>query len=488
MALPTSDTFTILPTAQPLTEGVGSPLWWIYRLSHQLSLETIGYVSRTPDNVLVTKPGLAKLDRYYDGNHDLPFVRDPEVRAEFLAMLERSQSNFMRLVVNAAAERLGVLGLRLPGDDEIADTETWAIWTANNMETWAPVAFRTALTQRRAFWSVWWGEKAGGPAKIALEDPQQVIVEYAPADRTLRAAGLKKWVDDWTGETFANLAIHGQPIYRYKWSKHPSGYGPEGWYERAEPVRNPLGVVPFVPMVNQPDIHLTGVSELDDLIAIQDRINQTLFNRQVAEHLSAFRQKWATGLEIPVDDDGEPIETYQAAIDRIWISPEPQSRFGQFEATELKNYHTTIEQDLEHLSVISRTPRHVFMHQGQAPSGDAMKSDEAGLVAKIKGLHASCGPAFKEVLRLARQVQGMETPADSEVVWADPEFQTLGQLVDAQIKLLSARVSSLDYAREKIGMSPSTIVRVKAEILQDGLMAELLTPTPEPVPDADTVV
>lgn len=470
----------LAPTSQAPDAAIATPLWWVYRLQQKLQKEIAGQYFTRGDGVIVWRDGLAKLKRYYDGDHDLPWVRDVETRAEYLRLIERSRSNFMRLVVNAAAERSTVLGLRLPGDDEVADSETWAIWQRNQMEYWAPIAYRTALTQRRAYLSVWWDENEKGKARIAVEDPQQCIVEYAPGDHTRRAAGLKMWVDDWTGGLAVNLYLPTE-IHYFAWKKNPErSSGAEGWYPRRAPAGNPLGVVPLLPLINQPDLNSDGVSEIDDLIPVQDRINESLLNRQVAEHLSAFRQKWATGLEIPTDDEtGLPIQPYKAAIDSIWLSADPGAKFGQFDAVELDNYHKTIEQDLEHLSVLSRTPRHVFMHQGQAPSGDSMKSAEAGMVSKVKGQWASFGPTQLEALRIARRIERMDTPLDSEIVWADPEWQTFAQLVDGNVKMVQAGLTSKDYAREKIGMTPGTIRRVKAEILQDSFTDDLLAPRTE---------
>lgn len=455
--------FTANPTVEP---GAQSPLWWVYRLSQRLSREIVGNIERTPDGVMVLREGLARLDRYYDGQFDLPWVRDDAVKAEYLSLLHRSRSNFLRLVVNACAERSTVQGLRLPGDDEAADSETWDIVLRNGLDHWLPVAFRAALVQRRSFLSVWYD---GDRARIAVEDPQQAIVEYVPGDRSRRAAGLKLWVDDWTTEQHADLFMT-DAIHHFRWGRGAGGL--MGWYERRESTPNPLGVVTLVPLVNQPQMRRDGVSELEDLIPVQDRINQTLFNRQIAEHLTAFRQKWATGMEIPVDpESGEPVQSYVAAINSIWLADNPQAKFGQFDATDLANYHKTIEQDLEHLSVMSRTPRHVFMHQGQAPSGDAMKSDEAGLVAKVKGNWKSFGSSIREALALARRIEGHETPLASELVWADPEFQTFAQLVDGHVKLLGERVTSLKYVREKVGMSPATMRRVELEVAQEQLFS-----------------
>jgi diadenosine tetraphosphatase ApaH/serine/threonine PP2A family protein phosphatase len=464
-------------SAPPLTEGVGTPLWWVYRLVARLNREIVGYVERTPDGVLVLREGMARLQRYYDGHHDLPWVRDSDVRAEYQALLNRARSNFMRLVVNVPAERVKVLGLRLPGDDEVADTATWEIWQRNDLDRWFPVAVKTALAQRRAVFSVW--ADSDRKAKIVVEDPQQVIVEFAPGDPGTRVAGLKLWTDDWTGDQLVNLILP-DAVYRYRWGPPPGGQGPQGWYAREAPERNPFGVVTYVPMVNDPGLHNAGVSRIEDVLPVQDRINQTILNRGVAEHLSAFQQKWAAGLEIPIDEDtGLPVQPLKASIDSIWIGEGEHVKFGQFDATDLANYASVKESDLEDISVLTRTPRHVFVHQGQAPSGDAMKSDEAGLVADVKGsMQPTFGAAIREVLGLARKIDNLPEVAGTEIVWGDPEWQTFAQLVDGHTKLLEARVVSRRYVAEKIGMTPATIKRVEAEVMADALLDASLEPDP----------
>ena len=458
---------TIVP-GTGVIPGVGSPLWWVYRLTNQINREIVGTLEKQIDGTLVQRIGLGKLQRYYDGEHDLPWVGDREVHDEFLRMLERSRSNFMRIVANVPAERLVVQGLRLPDDRESSDAESWDIWMRSGLDFWSPAAFRSAFIQRRAYLSVWHAEGARNEARIAVESAEECIVEHVPGDRSKRAAGLKQFTDDWTGKTHARLHLPDR-IHRFAWERAAGGKH-FGWYEVEEPTRNPYGSVMLIPMVNQPSLRRDGVSELEDVLPVQDRINQTLFNRQVAEHLSAFRQKWATGLEIPEDPDtGESIQPFKAALESLWISGDPATKFGQFDSVDLANYHQTIEQDLEHLSVLSRTPRHVFMHQGQAPSGDAMKSDEAGLVAKVKGAQRAFEPAIREALGLARRIEGHDTPLMSELVWGDPEWQTFAQLVDGHVKMLQSGISSVQYAREKLGMSPATMRRVESEVMMADL-------------------
>lgn len=443
-----------------------SPKWWLFRLMHRLSAEV---------------DQLVHLDSYASGHHRLDFIEDPEVAEKFQRQINQSQSNFMRLVPEVEAERLRVEGLRLPDDSEPTDTDTWEIYQRNDLDFWLPVGFYTALVQRRAYWSVWFDDEDEGRARIAFESPQQVYVECEPGNAKRRLAAVKWWYDDIDEVQRANVYL---PDRIHKFRRGMDARSESAWQDDGSEA-NPLGVVPIVAMPNKPWARLDGVSEIEDLIPVQDRINHTLYNRQVAEHLAAFRQKWATGIDIPIDEEtGEPIDTYKAAIDKLWTSPDAETKFGQFEASDLTPYRDSITGDVEHISILSRTPRHVLTVSGQAPSGDALRSAEAGLVAKVRAFQKTADTAIREVLRLARLVEGKSTPTIAEVQWADPEFQTFAQLVDGHVKLVQAGVSSLNYAREKVGMRPEVIERVAREVEADNAaraeLAKMMAPEPQP--------
>lgn len=447
-------------------EPAGSPLQWLYRLEARLEQQRVE---------------LERLEDYYRGFHRTPLSKDPAESAAMqqllCRMLEQSGSNFMRLVVDAMVQRIRLQGFRLKDDrDDRPDQETWEMFQANNLESLSQIGWQVALTQRRCYYSVWYPQVGDDPdyPVIRVESPLQCVVEHAPGDRRRRVAGLKVWLDEWTGEKHANVYLpDGVHKFRYEGRTESKPY--TGWVTREKMVRNPLGEVPLVPVVNRPSLlrDPDGWSEIEDLIPIQDRINQTLFNRQVAEHFAAFRQKWATGLEIPVGEDGNPVDTFSSAINKFWVNENDAGKFGQFDATDLTNYAAPRESDIQDIAVISATPRHYFTVNGQAPSGDSMKSAETGLVAKILNFEEWASGALKDVARLARKVNGLDTPVDSEVVWADPEYQTLGQLVDAQVKLYQAGVVDRATVLEAIGKKPGAIARIEAKVLEEQMAAEL---------------
>ena len=419
------------------------------------------------------------MDDYYRGDHPLPFVtkaHQAKLRDEFRNMLEDSRSNFMRLVVEAVEERLKVDGFRLSAlDSKTDDRASWAVWQANQMDAQSQVAFSEALVKGVSYLSVWGPSSPDGYPTIAVEDPLQTIVAYETgSNNRRRAAALKVWRDEWTGMERANVYL---PDGIYKWERQVSTALPQGttwsmtavrsggwqWLEE-EPafVPNPVGVVPIVPLANRPRLGLEGESELADLYRIQNQINGFLFLMALAGYMGAHRQRWATGLEIMVNEQtGKPIEPFNSAVDRLWATENPQVKFGEFSQTDLDGYLKAIEQKVQHIADISKTPRHMLVQQGQSPSGDAIKSAESGLVKKVERRQMVFGEGLEEALRVARRFAGeTDTPVDSEVIWADPSIKTEGEVTDAVIKKWGARLISWQQALIDLGYSATEIERM----------------------------
>jgi Phage portal protein, SPP1 Gp6-like len=471
----------------------GKPTWWLHRLCGKLALD---------------QPRMALMDRYYRGDHPLPYV-PRELKQEFQRMLARSRSNFMRLVVQAPAERLRVQGFRQAGAED-ADDDVWEWWTDTcEMDIDSNLAISDSMAMGRSYLSVWKYQGEDEP-RVQVEDPRTTITERDVQNRRKRAAGLRLWLDEWTNKVRADVYLP-DAVYQFETVKSSSTIltsklWPQFWepaypiddtlvrytdlvlredsaasllqwsyqWKELEALPNPSGEIPLVPLVNYPSVlkQPDGESELDDVYLTQDRINEMLFNRALAAWTTAYRQKWATGLEIPVDDDGNEVQPFRAAVDRLWISEDPDTKFGEFGETDLKNYIQSVEEDVQHIAVQTRTPRHYFLQQGQSPSGDAIKSAEAGLVAKVYEKQLYLGRAFSEVIRLRDTMLGESTPRRMETIWQDPEFRTMAELTDAIIKQHGAGLIPTRVAREKLGNSPSEITRMERLEAQDDLMRE----------------
>jgi hypothetical protein len=460
-------------------------------------------VNRLYAKLTARRPAIVRLESYYRGEHPLPEAPIRQQR-EYLKALQRSRTNFMRLVIDATAQRLHVQGVRL-GDNELGDRDSWTrIWQPNCLDADSRQVHVVALYAATSYVSVWNNPDDDTSPLISPEHPAEVIVECTPGLRRRRAAALKVWQDDWTGDEFATLFLPDQ-VYKFKRvGTQVTAFGQitspmpiqltTSWVLRdisetgddSNPMPNPLGVVPIVPFRNNPSMCDDGVSELADLTSIQDRINTTVFRRSMAEWLSAYRQKWVTGFKVEEDANGQPIRPFDPGLDTLWVAEDPTAKFGDFAEHNLDNYTGAMTADVHAMSAISQVPSHYLINTtGQPASGDSLKAAEAGLVAKVQDRMEPFSDAWEEVIRLGWQV--LDDPrgkvTDSEILWRSPEFRTEGELTDAVIKRVSSGLITVRQGREDMGYTPQQIQRMESEEKQASIvqaMTGLFTPPTPP--------
>jgi len=434
-------------------------------------------------------------DEYYRGEHRLWMGAPSQAHVVYRRLLAESRSNWAELIVDAVNERLRVVGFRWAGSgDETADLDVWdSLWQANNLDARSDEIHVEALVWGEAY-AITWPDDLGN-VQITAEHPTECIT-YAPAaDRHQTSMGFKRWCDD-VGFWHCNLYT---PVAVYKFSSDsaqgPGGSPPYGsWSPRAVdgepwPLPNPFGVVPMVNFPNNPRLLTGGRSELSGgAIEMMDRINETVFNRMVAAQFSAFRQKWISGMEIPRDPDtGQPVEPFRAAVDRLWMTENPDARFGEFGEASLGNYLSAAEADISHLASISRTPAYYLLPRGQMPSGEALRAADYGLVKKVQRRQRFFGEAWEQLMRTALLMSGNLAKAQDqscETIWMDAEQKNTGQIADMLIKL--AQIGTPKEALwELSGMfSPQQIARMKQQAADEELAKAQLAATFQPTPPA----
>lgn len=424
-----------------------------------------------------------KWDRYYRGDHPLPNTPE-KLRQEYLRLMRMSRSNWMELVVDARVERLSVEGFRFAESTQ-GDDRAWEIWQANHLDADQEQVYTDALAGGRGAVLVWPNTTTGEPPVITVEDPRAVAVEYEPGSTRRRIAAMKSWREDDTLR--ANLWTPDGMYRRYR----ANVKGETTWtttsnrrrWELIDEVESPLRA-PIVEFRTR----LRSDGTCSSILAngptdIQDRINKTLFDRLLAAEFAAFRQRWITGYEIPVDEEtGQPVEEFKAAVDRLWVFDNNDATLGEFSATDLGPYISSIESDVQHLAAITRTPPHYLLGQaGAFPSGESLKSTETGLVATVRRHAASFGESWEEVERLAFAALGdTERAGDmaAETIWRNPEARTEGELVDALLKMAQLGVPE-KALWERWGATDREIKRWEAE----GVLSDLFTrPPAEPAP------
>lgn len=453
----------------------GSPRWWLDRLYPQL-------LQRRNDQ--------ERPERYYNGKHRLAFAT-PKFRATFGNLFQAFADNWCPIVVDSSVERMTVEGFRVLGVEK-ADDAAWDLWKRNYLDADSGMAMTELVKLGASYALVEPPARGSEHARITVEHPGQVVVAKAAGDRRRRAAALKCWLDE-TGHVYATVYT---PVGVYKFQSTQTVDGglvtvgsPMEWEEREgvqHASRNPFGVVPVVPLENTPGMITGGVSDLATVIPVQDAVNKLVLDMLVASEYAAFRQRWATGVEVPTDEAGNPVdeERFLSFIGRVWAVDDPDAKFGEFGATDLNNYVGAIGMLIQHLSAQSKTPPHYLIGQVVNASGDALKAAETGLVSKVRRKLTTLGPAWGEVMHLALPDR---RPDDRiETLWRDPEVRSVGELVDAATKMKTLGVPD-DALWEFIGATPEQVKRWKqsreAQMLADqALLAAGANPADQGLP------
>lgn len=459
-----------MPANQP---ELYSPEWWLKRLLPRL-------IDRAA--------ACAEFGAFYDGDQPLAFA-SKKFADTFGQRYARLPANFMPLVVDAEAERLIVQGFRF-GTATEADKGVWRIWQENQLDAESQIAQEIALVKSVAYALVAPPAGDGKQPVITIEDPAETIVETAPGNRRTRLAALKVYTDD---DAYSRAYLYlPDAVYRWRsadrrtdktstaleqvrWEPFLGEDGEDDW-----PQANPLGVVPVIPLLNQPRRNGAGRSEIAPVMGNQNAINKLRFDALVASEYVAFPQRWATNIDIPVDEQtGQAKAPFKPGVDVLWAvrrpTPEevaeygdkvPQPQLGQFPTGDLKPYFDAIDAEMGQMSSISRTPYYYFLSSPTSvpPSGESLKSSEARLVKKVGRQAVHFGEGWEEVMRVALIAAGQRTKArtDAETIWADPETRNEAARTDALLKQHAAGLLPDEFVLEELGYSQQQIERIQS--------------------------
>jgi hypothetical protein len=331
--------------------------------------------------------------------------------------------------------------------------------------------------------------------RIYVEHASQAIIGYVPgSNRRKKAAGLKLWIDDWTSLLCATLDT-GKWLFKFEVEAPKTDPRPEAlqWRRRVVPgeewpARNTLDDVALTELPNNPRLLTGGISEIADVIDVQDRINKTIADRLMTQDFGAFPQKWATGY--PDDEDDTPFDVGR---DRLVTTDVAETKFGQFDAAPLDPYSAAKREDVKDIASRTRTPAQYLLGEMANISGDTLKASESGLVSKVRQRMRSFSEGFEETMRLARSAAGLEVPAEGmETIWRNPEFRTEAEVTDAAVKQLAAGIRDQRSAREFVGLSQTEIAQMEARNETGGLDATLarvlqpLNPQPQMAVNRDS--
>ena len=204
-----------------------------------------------------------------------------------------------------------------------------------------------------------------------------------------------------------------------------------------------LGVCPVVRFVDSTDADGESVGKLEPLLSLQRQLNQTTFSLLMTQQYQAFRQRWATGMAIEQDEDGNPLEPWNAAVNAVWQNESPHGKFGDFAEANLDGYLSSRDRQLMFVSAVGQVPPHSLVLGAGISNISAEALAALGASAELdRDDHKTTfGESWEQTLRLAGKAlgtaEGMAAWEDTsaQVVWRDTTPRSLAQVADALGKM-----------------------------------------------------
>jgi hypothetical protein len=369
--------------------------------------------------------------RYYLGTQrieQLGLAIPPSLR-RFLVIV-----NWPRVVADTIERRQNVRSLILPGSPE-EDPQLRAIWDGNNLDADLSLFNLDRLIYGRAYMSVGSNEDDPEIPFMHVESPREVTARIDVRRRRMEAA-CRFYGEDENNSWPTNLTLYlpNETI----WAELQASK----WVDVDRDQHN-LGRVPMVLHLNRRRSgSFVGESELSDIIPLTDAAARALTNLQFAQESHGIPRMYMTGVAQGdfVDKDGNPIPKFEAYFNAIHTLTKENSKVGQLDAADLKNFETAVNLYGKQAATITGFPARYFgQHTTNPPAEGAIRADEAQLVESCERQNSAVGTTLGWAAALAYRfatgewVQGNRIRVD----WHDPATPTYAQRADAIMKLRS---------------------------------------------------
>lgn len=361
----------------------------------------------------------ARYERYYDGRHDLRFATDKFANT-FGELFREFALNLCPVVCDALRDKLRITGFSVESG-EVKNTEqaTRHIWQRARMNAVADQIHKEALKTGDAYAIVWPNER--GKSQVIAQNSANIAVEYSQDEPNEMISAIKWWIDE-------NKYARANMFYKDRIERYISRSKTEGYLPAAKDLvavsdgvtPNPFGVVPVFHFANNPDIGGRGRSELDPVIPIQDGLNKSSLDMLVAMEFAAFRQRWATGIEVEYNAEGKPIAPFTTGVDSLWIAGDSSARFGDFEAAKLDQFLKVKDSFRADIASVSATPLHYFLQDATSfPSGESLRQASSRFTAKVRSRQALFGGVWADLMAFALRIEGFAN-VSLATQWEDP--------------------------------------------------------------------
>ncbi|MBA2335740.1 MAG: phage portal protein [Blastocatellia bacterium] len=400
-------------------------------------------IEKAIENLRLNSGRYAKSERYYRGEHDLAFATE-KFQNTFGSLFREFAMNLCPAICDAVKDKLRITEFRIEAGNGDITSATRTVWQSNRMGTRAGEIHKEALKNGDAYAIVWpntdgrvtiYPNKAANITAVFDEESPGKILWAAkywrtPDKRTrlnlFYPDRIERYISLRESEIVLPEAREFMPVGPQ--APLPASHREEllagslrSGGDAPHIIQNPFGIVPVFHFANNSDIGTPGQSELEAAIPVQDGLNKSVLDMLVAMEFSAYRQRWAAGIEIEYDNEGKALAPFTAGIDHLWIAQNPNANFGDFEAANLDQFLKVKDSFRIDMASVTGTPLHYLMpHMKGFPSGESLKKAETRFIAKVRDRQESFGQTWADLMSFALMLDGKGKGIRLLTAWEDP--------------------------------------------------------------------
>lgn len=411
--------------------------------------------------------------QYWTGRQSIPAVLPQAVPNEVREMARMSRVNICDIVVESMSQSLFADGFRLPKDG--ANVGVWKVWEANKLAARQSGIHRAALAYGTAYAIV----LPGRPAPVIRGCSPRALTAVYGLDPDWPRFALERRAGAWRLYDATTIYVLDDAMESViQTLEHPLGVCPVVRYLDTVDLDADDEVADSRPWARSKAGESMVAGQVGKLQALQDQIDFTTFNLLVAQHYSAFRQRYVIGWT--AEDESEK---FKAAASKLWTFEDPPDtvQVGEFSQTDLDGYIKSREASLRHAATLSQTPVHELIGELVNLSAEALAAAEAGRDRKVEDRKTILGESHEQTLWAAGRLIGEQVPDEASMVWRDTSARAFGAVIDGLGKMAQMLQIPVEELWERIpGVTQADVDRWKA--------ARAAQPAPEsdPTESSDT--
>ena len=443
-------------------------------------------ISIAMDHLAETRKPVEKRERYFRGDHDLPFAPDG-VNREYQDLQEQSIANWIALAVGAPVQRIRGESFVTHRDAEL-DRVLWRdVWQRNDMDERQSLPLRSMMMHGRGIMSVWPNKTNRSRPIVRPESNKLVYLHPSDDDPFTNDWAVKVFtVQDFSpsmstlvlptgaASTTRTVAIVYDDKGMLRFER--GGMSGNAQFEVVAEGTHPMDELPFQTFDYRPDEEGRVWSPMDPLIPQQDALNTIRFNTLLAMQFSAFRQRIVVGFDpvvrdrdgnivyrkkddgsFELDANGNPMPMVttpgRVGVDRLLAFPGGDTKVFDLPESNLKNYIEVLGEFLTQFFATGQIPPQYLLSRMANLSGDALAGAESTLAALVKEVQLVCAGANEGIFRRGAKCVGIESDfPDAEMNYADAEAKSFAQIVDGITKLIATGFPK----RHAFGMLPGS--------------------------------